>query len=85
MARHMDTVGDREYTMISSETWIDVKDLTVEIFKGKEGIEVRVLPRNADNGVEPLGVIRADYVATALKRHNVIPFFPKGHFNDPTR
>ena len=85
MARHMDTVGDREYTMISSETWIDVKDLTVEIFKGKEGIEVRVLPRNADNGVEPLGVIRADYVETALKRHNVIPFFPKGHFNDPKR
>jgi len=85
MARHMDTVGDREYTMISSETWIDVKDLTVEIFKGKEGIEVRVLPRNADNGVQPLGVIRADYLATALKRHNVIPFFPKGHFNDPKR
>ena len=85
MARHMDTVGDREYTMISSETWIDVKDLTVEIFKGKEGIEVRVLPRNADNGVEPLGVIRADYLATTLKRHNVIPFFPKGHFNDPKR
>ena len=85
MARHMDTVGDREYTMISSETWIDVKDLTVEIFKSKEGIEVRVLPRNADNGVEPLGVIRADYLATTLKRHNVIPFFPKGHFNDPKR
>lgn len=83
MARHMDTVGDREYTMISSETWIDVKDLTVEIFKGKEGIEVRVLPRNADNGVEPLGVIRADYLSTTSKRYNVIPFLPKGWRNDP--
>lgn len=83
MSRNMNTVGDREYVMISTETWIDVKDLTVEILKGKEGIEVRVVPRNADDGVEPLGVIRADYVKTALKRHNVIPFFPKGHFNDP--
>jgi mRNA-degrading endonuclease toxin of MazEF toxin-antitoxin module len=81
----MNTVGDREYVMISTETWIDVKDLTVEILKGKEGIEVRVVPRNADDGIEPLGVIRADYVKTALKRHNVIPFFPKGHFNDPNR
>jgi len=85
MSRNMNTVGDREYVMISTETWIDVKDLTVEILKGKEGIEVRVVPRNADDGVEPLGVIRADYVKTALKRHNVIPFFPKGHFNDPNR
>lgn len=83
MARHMDTVGDREYTMISSETWIDVKDLTVEIFKGKQGIEVRVLPRNADNGVEPLGIIRADYLSTTSKRYNVIPFLPKGWRNDP--
>jgi len=85
MSRNMNTVGDREYVMISTETWIDVKDLTVEILKGKEGIEVRVVPRNADDGIEPLGVIRADYVKTALKRHNVIPFFPKGHFNDPNR
>jgi hypothetical protein len=85
MSRNMNTVGDREYVMISTETWIDVKDLTVEILKGKEGIEVRVVPRNADDGVEPLGVIRADYVKTALKRHNVIPFFPRGHFNDPKR
>ena len=85
MGRNMNTVGDREYVMISSETWIDVKDLTVEIFKGKEGIEVRVLPRNADNGVEPLGVIRADFIATTSKRHNVIPFLPRLHGYDPER
>ncbi len=85
MGRNMDTVGDREYVMISSETWIDVKDLTVEIFKSKTGVEVRVLPRNSDNGVEPLGVIRADFISTTSKRQNVIPFFPKGHFNDPKR
>jgi hypothetical protein len=83
MGRNMDTVGDREYVMISSETWIDVKDLTVEIFKSKTGVEVRVLPRNSDNGVEPLGVIRADFIATTSKRQNVIPFFPRGYFNDP--
>ena len=85
MARNMNTVGDREYVMISTETWIDVKDLTVEIVKGKAGIEVRVVPRNADDGVEPLGVIRADYIATALKRHNVIPFLPRLRDYDPTR
>lgn len=85
MARNMETVGDREYVMISSETWIDVKDLTVEIIKGKHGIEVRVLPRNSDNGVEPLGVIRADFVEYSRRRENVIPFFPKGYFNDPKR
>jgi len=83
MGRNMDTVGDREYVMISSETWIDVKDLTVEIFKSKTGVEVRVLPRNSDNGVEPLGVIRADFIAYTRSRKNVIPFFPRGYFNDP--
>lgn len=85
MGRNMDTVGDREYVMISSETWIDVKDLTVEIFKSKTGVEVRVLPRNSDNGVEPLGVIRADFISHTKSRENVIPFFPKGYFNDPKR
>lgn len=85
MSRNMNTVGDREYVMISTETWIDVKDLTVEIYKGKEGIEVRVLPRNADHGVEPLGVIRADYIATTKRRSNIIPFLPKGWRNDPKR
>ena len=85
MGRHMDTVGDREYVMISSETWIDVKDLTVEIFKGKHGIEVRVLPRNADNGVEPLGVIRADYIEFTNSRKNVIPFLPRLMGYDPER
>jgi hypothetical protein len=85
MGRNMDTVGDREYVMISSETWIDVKDLTVEIFKSKTGVEVRVLPRNSDNGVEPLGVIRADFIATTSKRQNVIPFLPRLHGYDPDR
>ena len=85
MSRNMNTVGDREYVMISTETWIDVKDLTVEIYKGKEGIEVRVLPRNADYGVEPLGIIRADYIATTKRRSNVIPFMPKGWRSDPKR
>jgi len=85
MSRNMNTVGDREYVMISTETWIDVKDLTVEIYKSKDGVEVRVLPRNADDGVEPLGVIRADYIATTKRRSNVIPFMPKGWRSDPKR
>jgi hypothetical protein len=85
MSRNMNTVGDREYVMISTETWIDVKDLTVEIYKSKDGVEVRVLPRNADDGVEPLGVIRADYIATTKRRSNVIPFMPKGWLSDPKR
>jgi hypothetical protein len=83
MARNMETVGDREYVMISSETWIDVKDLTVEIIKGKHGIEVRVLPRNSDYGVEPLGVIYADFVEFSKSRENVIPFLPRLYGYDP--
>lgn len=78
------TVGDREYTMVSSETWIDVKDLTVNIVKGRTGVKVWIYERNTGNP-DPLAICEADYVARALKRHNVIPFFPKGHFNDPNR
>lgn len=85
MGRNMDTVGDREYVMISSETWIDVKDLTVEIFKSKTGVEVRVLPRNSDNGVEPLGVIRADFISYTRSRENIIPFLPRLLGYDPER
>ncbi len=85
MARNMDTVGDREYVMISSETWIDVKDLTVEIIKGKHGIEVRVLPRNSDNGTDPLGVIYADFIEFSKSCENIIPFLPRLLGYDPER
>jgi len=85
MARNMDTVGDRQYVMISSETWIDVKDLTVEIIKTKHGVEVRVLPRNSDHGVEPLGLIRADFLEFSKSRENIIPFLPRLMGYDPER
>jgi len=85
MGRNMDTVGDREYVMISSETWIDVKDLTVEIFKSKTGVEVRVLPRNSDNGTDPLGVIYADFIEFSKSRENIIPFLPRLLGYDPER
>lgn len=85
MARNMETVGDRQYTMVSSETWIDVKDLTVEIIKTKHGIEVRVLPRNSDDGVEPLGLIRADFLEVSKRNQNVIPFLPRLKSYDPEK
>jgi hypothetical protein len=46
---------------------------------------VRVLPRNSDNGVEPLGVIRADFISHTKSRENVIPFLPRLHGYDPER
>jgi hypothetical protein len=84
MGRFMDTVGDREYTMISSETWIDVKDLTVNIVKERTGVKVWIYERTTGKA-EPLAVAEADYVRITNKRANVIPFFPKGTFNDPKR
>jgi len=71
------TVGDREYTMVSSETWIDVKDVTVNIFKGKEGVKVMIYPRYTIDNAEPLAVCEAEYLSTTSKRHNVIPFRPR--------
>lgn len=77
------TIGDRTYTMLSTESWIDIKDLTVQLFKGKTGIEVRVYPRHIEDGIEPLGVIRADYCEKKRNRRNVIPFNPNNLSYDP--
>ncbi len=76
------TVGDREYTMVSNETWIDVKDLTVNIVKRRTGVNVWIYERNTGNP-EPLAICEADFVRITNKRSNIIPFFPKGHFSDP--
>jgi len=83
MSDGYNTIGDRTYTMLSTESWIDVKDLTISIFKGRTGIEVRVMPRHIEDGVEPLGVIRADYIKTKKRLKNVIPFNPNNLSYDP--
>lgn len=73
------TVGDREYTMVSNETWIDVKDLTINIVKRRTGVNVWIYERNTGNP-EPLAICEADYVRITNKRSNIIPFFPNGTF-----
>lgn len=83
-SRHR-TVSEREYTMISNETWIDVKDLTVNITKGVSGIKVWVYPREMIDNAEPLAICEADYIATTKRRANVIPFMTKGWRGDPKR
>ena len=74
------TVGDRQYTMVSNETWIDVKDLTVNIVKRRTCVNVWIYERNTGNP-EPLAICEADFVRITNKRSNIIPFFPKGTFD----
>lgn len=70
------TVGDREYTMVSTETWIDVKDLTINIFKGKKGIKLYVYPREMPEECDPLAVCEVEYLKESRKKSNVIAFEP---------
>lgn len=72
--RTVRSVGDREYTLVSTETWIDVKDLTVHILKGKTGVVIDVFPREMHEECDPLAVCEVKYLKETRKKSNVIPF-----------
>ena len=56
-----DILKDREYFLIGTSTWIDVRTLTVNVQRTKDGVKVDVWPRELLRGYEPLASIEVPF------------------------
>ena len=56
-----DILKDREYHLIGTSTWVDVKTLTVNIQRTKFGLKVDVWPRELLRGYDPIATIEVPF------------------------
>ena len=57
---HMYT--NREYSLVGKDGWVDVKNLSIHIQKGKGGVRVDIYPLEHDGRLKPLATCSADYL-----------------------
>jgi len=56
-----DVVKDREYMLLGKSTWIDVKNLTVNVQRSETGITVDVWPRELMRGYAPIATLSVPF------------------------
>ena len=52
---------DRLYHLIGSDGWVDIKNLSVHIQKGKAGVRVSIYPAEHDGRQRALATCEVDY------------------------
>ena len=58
-----DVVKDREYMLLGKSTWIDVRNLTVNVQRSETGITVDVWPRELMRGYSPIATLSVPFSA----------------------
>jgi len=56
-----DVVKDREYLLLGKSTWIDVRNLTVNVQRSETGITVDVWPRELMRGYSPIATLSVPF------------------------
>jgi hypothetical protein len=56
-----DVVKDREYMLLGKSTWIDVRNLTVNVQRSETGITVDVWPRELMRGYAPIATLSVPF------------------------
>ena len=56
-----DVVKDREYMVLGKSTWIDVRNLTVNVQRSETGITVDVWPRELMRGYAPIATLSVPF------------------------
>jgi len=56
-----DVVKDREYLLLGKSTWIDVRNLTVNVQRSETGITVDVWPRELMRGYAPIATLSVPF------------------------
>ena len=56
-----DVVKDREYMLLGKSTWIDVRNLTVNVQRSETGITVDVWPRELMRGYSPIATLSVPF------------------------
>ena len=56
-----DVLKDREYMLLGTSTWIDVRNLTVNVQRVGNGVRIDVWPRELMRGYEPLASVEVPF------------------------
>lgn len=56
-----DVVKDREYMLLGKSTWIDVRNLTVNVQRSETGITVDVWPKELMRGYAPIATLSVPF------------------------
>ena len=56
-----EVVKDREYMLLGKSTWIDVRNLTVNVQRSETGITVDVWPRELMRGYAPIATLSVPF------------------------
>lgn len=56
-----DIVKNKEYFLIGTSTWIDVRNLTVNVQRTKTGVKVDIWPRELLRGDEPIATVEVPF------------------------
>ena len=56
-----DVLKDREYMLLGKSTWIDIKNLTVNVQRTDTGVTVDVWPRELMRGYAPVATLSVPF------------------------
>jgi hypothetical protein len=56
-----DILKDREYMLLGTSTWIDVRNLTVNVQRVGNGVKVDIWPRELMRGYEPIASVEVPF------------------------
>ena len=56
-----DVLKDREYMLLGTSTWIDVRNLTVNVQRVGNSVKVDIWPRELMRGYEPIASVEVPF------------------------
>ena len=56
-----DVLKDREYMLLGKSTWIDIRNLTVNVQRSETGVKVDVWPRELMRGYAPIATLSVPF------------------------
>ena len=56
-----DVLKDREYMLLGKSTWIDIRNLTVNVQRSETGVKVDVWPRELMRGYSPIATLSVPF------------------------
>jgi len=56
-----DVLKDREYMLLGKSTWIDIRNLTVNVQRTEAGVKVDVWPRELMRGYAPIATLSVPF------------------------
>ena len=56
-----DVLKDREYMLLGTSTWIDIKTLTVNVQRVGDGVKVDIWPRELMRGYDPIASVTVPF------------------------